>query len=113
MRTTINDMVGRRGDTCTHETVDQTLDRARRIFADVAAFLELEIDRLFQSDVDPIDEARVDKVRDLIRQNQQALLKVLEIQQKLGRDTDAERRQMLDLEAARDEIARRLDRLAA
>ena len=94
------------------DSVDDTLASARKVFADVSAFLELEIDRLFDADVDPVDDARLARVMDLIKQNQSALLKVLEMRNRLGRDMAEDCSRMIDLEAARDEIARRLARLA-
>jgi len=110
--TTIDPRKGRHPSRREGRDVDDTLASARRIFADVSAFLELEIDRLFAVDVDPVDENRLKTVLDLIRQNQQALLKVLEMRQKLGRELAPDCRQMIDLEAARAEIESRLARLA-
>ena len=113
VRTTIGAIAGRRGEPCAPATVEETLARAQRVFADVAAFLETEIDRLFMTEADPADEDRLRTVRDLITKNQQALRTVLEIEARLGREGTVRAGQMLDLEAAREEIARRLARLAA
>jgi hypothetical protein len=104
-----------RPDGRTHESgesVEETLESARRVFADVSRFLETEIDQLFRAEIDPEDEKRLSAVLDLIKQNQQALLKVLDMRHKLGRETETECRQFIDLEAARAEIDRRLARLA-
>lgn len=113
MGTTINDLIDRRGGVRAAEDVEKTLESARRVFADVSAFLELEIDRLFEIEHDEIDDDRIKRVTALIRENQRALLTVLDIEAKLGRDTSAARAQMLDLEDARAEIESRLARLAA
>ena len=113
MTRTIDLREGRRGGPADGEDVERTLQRARQIFADVAGFLEHEIDALFAVDGDPLDEDRIRAVMELIRQNQQALLKVLDIQARLGRDPSREAATLIDLEAARAEIHSRLDRLAA
>ncbi|GMG81225.1 hypothetical protein LNKW23_04370 [Paralimibaculum aggregatum] len=112
VRTTIDTLVGRRGDAC-GRTLEETLGAAQQLFADVAAFLELEIDRLFAAEVDETDETRIEAVRKLITLNQQALMKVIDISGKIGLTADGHARQMLDLEDARAEIDRRLARLAA
>jgi len=91
------------------DDVEATLASARQIFADVSSFLEREIDRLKTRQTDDPDRLRA--VMDLIKQNQQALLRVLEMRAKLGREARAECSQMLDLESARAEIDRRLARL--
>ena len=111
MTTMIDPRKGRRDASGPEQDLEETLASARRIFADVAAFLELEIDRLFALDVDE-DAGRLTRVMDLIRQNQQALIKVLEMRHRLGRETARECHQMIDLEAARAEIESRLARLA-
>jgi len=113
--TTINDLIGRRGGVRDVQDLDETLEDARRLFADVSAFLELELDRLFDIEVEgeSLDEGRYKVVTDLIRQNQKALMMVLEIKAKLGRDTASDRARLVDLDDAREEITRRLARLAA
>ena len=94
--------------------MEATLARAQKLFADVARFLESEIDRQFDAEIDAADEARIKTVKNLIHLNQQALLKVIEIEARLGQDLAAAHgAQALDLEAARVEIERRLARLAA
>lgn len=115
MGTTINDLIGRRGGVRDVQDLDETLEDARRLFADVSAFLELELDRLFDIEVEgeSLDEGRYKVVTDLIRQNQKALMMVLEIKAKLGRDTASDRARLVDLDDAREEITRRLARLAA
>ena len=112
VRTTIDTLVGRRGD-ASGRTLEDTLGSAQQLFADTAAFLELEIDRLFGAEVEDTDATRIEAMRKLITLNQQALMKVIEIAGKIGLAADAQARQMLDLEDARAEIDRRLARLAA
>ena len=94
--------------------VQSTLRRARKLFAGMADALEAEIDRLqFKIRADD-DEDRIKLVMDLIRSNQKALQTVLDIEVKLMRADDRETgRNIIDLEGARAEINRRLDRLAA
>jgi len=111
--TTTSQRIGRQGEACLTREIEDTLKSARRIFADVSAFLELEIDRLFEIEVNDLDRARAKAVQSLIRDNQKALMMVLEIEAKLGHDTGPRHQQMIDLEAARDEIEDRLARLAA
>lgn len=116
MRTTINELVGRRGDARGVGSVEDSLESARMIFADATRTLEREIDRLYSTEIDPDDAAERDRLRtvqDLIKGTQSALRTVLEIRAKLGQSGAAEKRQILDVEAARDEILRRFDRLAA
>ena len=112
MKTTIDACVGRRDNGCTEESVEETLDSARRILADVSSVLETEVERLFHAEVDSVDEARIRTVMDLIKQTQAAVLRVLDIRQKLGADPAHPEHRTLDLEAARAEIASRLARLA-
>jgi hypothetical protein len=111
VRPTTSHAAGRRGEACEAAGLEETLARAQRLFADVAHFLETEIER--QTDAEPADEARIKSVKTLIQLNAQALLKVIEIESKLGHDISALGHRALDLEAARDEIDRRLARVAA
>jgi hypothetical protein len=113
VRTTIGQWHDRPGDACDAGGLEATLARAQKLFADVARFLESEIDRQFDAEFDPADEARIRTVKALIQLNSQALLKVIEIEAKLGHDISAATGQALDLEAARVEIDRRLARFAA
>lgn len=113
MGTTINDLIDRHGADRGAWGLEETLDGARRLFADLTAFLELEIEELGKTDTEALTEARMRSVTDLIRMSQKALTVVLEIKSKLARDLGASREDMLDLDAARDEIARRLARLEA
>lgn len=113
MRTTIGDIAGRRGDACAEASVEETLAKARKLFADVAAFLELEMDRLWGTEIEREEEDRLRAMRALIVENQKAMRTVLEIEAKLGCETARREAHKLDLEAARAEIERRLARLAA
>lgn len=112
MGRTVNDLVDRRGGVREAQDTDGVLARARRLFADVSAMLELELEALLALEVEALDEKRMRAVTDLIRQTQKALMMVLEIEAKLGLDTSGARRQLIDLDDAREEITRRLARLA-
>ncbi len=113
MRTTIDKLVGRRGEACEGQGLEETLAHAQRVFADVRDFLEHEIDRLWRTEIDPEEEDRLRTVRDLVTKNQAALRTVLEIETKLGLRKAERQAQAIDLEEARAEIDRRLARLAA
>lgn len=95
--------------------VRSTLRHARRIFADLARELEAETDRLWGVARDEGDEARLKLVLDLAQRTHKAFQTVNEIEVKLikAEDIAVPGRNVIDLEAARAEIARRLDRLAA
>jgi len=110
LRTTINDLVDRRGGAYRAEELEDVLNRARKLLADISALLELEIDRLFAAEVDSDNKERIEKAKDMIRQTQKAMAMVLEIEAKAGLSMLADRNAM-NLEAARDEILRRLARL--
>lgn len=111
MRTTINDLVDRRGGAYVDQGTNDVLSRARKILADATVLLELEIDRLFALESDPDDTKRLQSISDLIRQTQRAMTMVLQFEA----TTDAAPQgddATLDLGAAHDEIMRRLDRIA-
>jgi hypothetical protein len=109
VRTTIDDKVGRRGGAYSVEELENTLNRARKLLADTSALLELEIDRLFKSEIDPDESVRLKEVTDLIRNTQRAMAMVMEIEVKYGL-SPFEARSQLDLEAAREEILERFRR---
>lgn len=110
MRTTIDAKVGRRGGAYSVEDLENTLNRARKLLADTSALLELEIDRLFDIEINPDDSVRLKEVTDLIKSTQKAMAMVMEIEMKHGLSAfDA--RPTLDLEAARAEILERFDSL--
>lgn len=111
MRTTINALVGRQGGVPSKEDLKEVLDRARRLLADISALLELECDRLFEIEVDPDDDTRIIRIKELIAQTQKAMQTVLDIEKKAGLGQDGP--PQLDLEGAREEILRRLARLTA
>ncbi len=114
MRTT--DELGRWGGASTGEATEDlsTLARARKLFADLSRSLDGEIDRLQAGKDTENDKDRTKDLTDLVRQNQKALQTVLEQEAKLMRETDKQRpgEGVIDLDQARAEIARRLDRLA-
>ena len=110
MRTTIDAKVGRRGGAYSVEELENVLNRARKLLADTSALLELEIDRLFKSELDDEESVRLKEVTDLIRQTQKAMAMVMEIEVKYGL-SPFEARSQLDLEAAREEILERFRRI--
>lgn len=88
------------------------LASARRLFERLAAALEAEIE-----DAEPLldgepDRERIKALQGLIRDTHRALLLVLELRVKLERRGPPSVDGALDLEAAREEIAGRLARLA-
>lgn len=111
MRTTIDAKVGRRGGAYSVEELENTLNRARKLLADTSALLELEIDRLFRSDLNEDESVRLDTVMGLIKQTQKAMQTVLDIEVKYGL-APFDARNTLDLEAARAEILERLRRVS-
>lgn len=110
MRTTINQRVGRRGGAYPVEELENVLNRARKLLADISAVLELEIDRLFGVEFDADDTEREKQIKALIAQTQRAWQTVIEIEAKHGLSA-YDGRPELDLEAARAEILERLGRL--
>ncbi|MEM9138858.1 MAG: hypothetical protein AAGB15_03430 [Pseudomonadota bacterium] len=93
------------------EELTETLKRARKILADTSALLELEIDKLFDTEVEEDDKARIKDMKSMIQHLQHCWRQVLDIEAKSGL-TAAGGYKPLDLEAARDEILGRLARLA-
>jgi hypothetical protein len=91
-----------------------TLIRARKLFADLSQSLDGEIDRLKTALDIETDGTWVKSLNELIRQNQKALLTVLDIEAKLMHEAKKARpgRDVIDLGEARAEIGRRLARLA-
>lgn len=89
------------------------LKRARKLFDRLSSRLDEAIDQL---DVGPLEDAvdRAKELGELVRQYQRVLTTVLELEAKLAREVEHARpgRDLIDLEAARTEIARRLARLA-
>ncbi len=110
MRTTIDAKVGRRGGAYSVEELENVLNRARKLLADLSAVLELEIDRLFGIEFDENDTEREKQIKTLIGQAQRAWQTVLDLEAKYGL-SPYDNRTELDLEAARAEILERLGRL--
>ncbi len=110
MRTTINELVDRRGGAYSEKDLTETLTRARKLLADTSAFLELETDRLYEVEIED-EPGRIKQVRDLIAQVQKCMQTVLDLEIKHGVRREADG--ALNLEDARDEILRRLARIAA
>ena len=114
MRTT--EEIGRRGgaEACGEDAAEAALTCARSLFADLMSALADEIDRLraLKGATDEIAEAR--RLDDLIRRNQKALQSVLDWQLSMERRRDGPSagKEVIDLEAARREITRRIARLA-
>ena len=110
MSTTINDIVDRRGGAYSAEELENVLNRARKILADTAALLELEIERYFAEDVEETDEKRMKRLRELITQTQKGMQQILDIETKTGLAFLVGGRE-LDLDHAREEILRRLAKI--
>ena len=114
VRTT--DELGRWGGASTDKAAENLsiLDRARKLFADLSRSLDGEIDRLQAGKDTENDKELTKELTDLVRQNQKALQTVLEQEAKLMREAEKQRpgEGVIDLDQARAEIARRLDRLA-
>ena len=94
------------------EELETVLTRARRLLADISAALELESDRLFNEQFEETDEDRLKALKTLIAQTQKAWQTVIDLETRLGLSPLATEPK-LDMEAARDEILRRLARLAS
>lgn len=108
--------LGRRGGVCAGVAAGDlsTLDRARKLFANLSGSLECEINRLETALEAETDKERVKGLTDLIRLNQKALQTVLDQEGKLmrGAAKAGHGEGVIDLAEARAEIARRLARLA-
>ena len=110
MSTTINALIDRRGGTCSTEELQDVLNRARRILADTSALLELEIERLFETEIEVSDDEQMKRIKNLIAQAQKGVQQVLDIEAKAGLTVPVGG-SALDLERAREEIMRRIARL--
>ena len=110
MSTTINALVDRRGGAYTAEELQDVLNRARRILADTSALLELEIERLFETEVDVSDDEHLKRIKGLITQTQKGVQQILDIEAKAGLSVLVGG-SALDLDKAREEILRRIARL--
>lgn len=90
--------------------MESVLDHSRRILADANALLELEIERLFGQQVEGIEDPKLADLKGLLTHTNKARQQVVEMLASAGVSA-AGSPPGLDLEAARDEILRRLDRL--
>jgi len=90
------------------------LERARKLFARLSARLDEEIDRLDAAIQTECETNRTRELSELVRQYQKVLTTVLELEAKLEREAEYARpgKDLIDLDQARAEIARRLARLA-
>ncbi len=90
------------------------MSRARNVFADLSRSLEGEIDRLKGTLETEMDKKRAEHLIGGIDQCRKALLTVLSIEDKLMRGAELPHSDqgVIDLAEARDEVERRLDRLA-
>ncbi|MEL7154308.1 MAG: hypothetical protein AAFN51_11075 [Pseudomonadota bacterium] len=111
MSTTINELVDRRGGAYSAEELEDVLNRARKILADTTALLDLEIERYFDETVEITDEERLKTIRGLIAQTQKGMQQIVDIELKTGLAFSGGERE-LDLDNAREEILRRIARLA-
>ncbi len=114
MRTT--DELGRWGGANTDGAAENlsTLDRARKLFAGLSRSLDGEIDRMQAAVESEPEEDRIKELNGLIRENRRTLNTILELEAKLMREADKQSTDegVIDLAQAREEIARRLSRLA-
>ena len=113
MRTTINDLIGRKGGDCGKDELERVLTRARRILADVSAFTELELDRLMAAEIETEDEERVEKIQKLIAETRKTMSMVVDLEAKVGLSLANRPGEIVDLEEARAEILDRLSSLVA
>ena len=95
-----------------HEVAEQLLRHARTLYQKLTEALSLALDRLEVGEEDPLPDAK--SRAETIRAHRKALQTVLDIQAQLVRDAEkAESVRSINVEAARREIYRRLDRLMA
>ena len=111
MRTTINKLVGRRGDAHSEEELDDVLNHARKILADTCVLLDHEVDTQFATEIDGRDEERLKKIKGLIVSTQKAIQQILDIEAKLRLSQAVDGRE-LNVEEAREEIMRRIARIS-
>lgn len=110
MRTTINDLVGRRGGASSVDETKDVLDRARELLADITSMLQLETERYFRLEFDTRSRPDLEQIQRLIAQTQKAMQTVLDLEIRTGLARPAGDAK-LDLEEARAEILGRLSRL--
>lgn len=113
MRTTINELVDRRGGAYSIEDLKDCLNRARKLLADTAAFLDMQMEHLCAQEIDTdLDKDGLKQIQALVNDVRRCMMIVLELQAKHGLP-EKNPSAALNLEEARDEILRRLARLAA
>ena len=110
MSTTINELVDRRGGAYSAEELENVLNRARKILADTAALLELEIENYFDEAIEEDEEKRLTRIKGLITSTQKGMQQILDIELKSGLALQVGGRE-LDLDHAREEILRRIARI--
>ena len=106
-----NDTDGRSGNERVEEKQQKILENARRILADASEFLEDRVDSLKELKAGSEDMGEVKELKRLIIEMNSAWRTLLEVQSRT--DATMPNSAILDLEAARAEIERRLTRLAA
>ena len=108
----MNEEVARVGSDRSTADLDQTKEHVHKSLADAVALLDLEIEALWKSRPDFEDAKRYDKLKALIREANRVRSQIAEIEAKTGLDK-LDETNALNLEEARDEILRRLARIAA
>ena len=111
MGTTINDLVDRQGGAYSEEELVNVLNQARKILADTCVLLDLEIETHFATDLEQLDEDKLKRLKSLIQQIQKGMQQILDVEIKTGLTLKVGGRDM-DVEEAREEILRRIARIA-
>lgn len=109
--TTINEIVDRRGGAYSEDELEDVLNRSRKILADISALLDLEVERLFEMPVDSLSDDQIKQIRGLIAQTQKGMQQILDIETRAGLHMLVGGRE-LDLDQAREEVLRRIARIA-
>jgi hypothetical protein len=110
MGSTAAENSGRDPDAHTGESQEKILSNARRILGETSTFLEDWVDMLREKSRATLDKDDREDVSKLIQQVNASWRTVLELQAKTNAALAAG--EALDLEAARNEIERRLTRIA-
>ncbi|MEL6999308.1 MAG: hypothetical protein ACFB03_16765 [Paracoccaceae bacterium] len=111
-RTTINELVDRRGGEYSQEDLENSLTNARKLLADTSKVLQFEVDRNFETEVDRMDTDKIKEVKSLIQQAQKGIQQILDLEAKIGLTKLVGGRE-LNLDEARAEILRSLARLTS
>ena len=104
-----NEVTGRSGDEHVEDSQQKVLENARRVLADASEFLEDRVDTLREMKAGSEDSRTVKGLKDRIIELNAAWRTLLEVQSKT--DATMPDSAILDLEAARAEIERRLARI--